>query len=141
MLHSTGRAPADATNEAAGRATRLAYIPAPLLTISEQRVGRRAVLSVVGEVDITTAADLRAAIETAGTGAFEIWVDLGATTFMDSTGLHALSRAHTRLTDAGLRLALICPEGPVRRVLTLTGFDRMIEIHESRSAANDATIA
>jgi anti-anti-sigma factor len=137
MLHSTGHAPADAT----GRVTRLADITGPLLTISEQRVGRRAVLSVVGEVDISTAADLRAAIETAGTRAFEIWVDLSATTFMDSSGLHALAQARARLTDVGLRVALICPQGPVRRVLTLTGFDRMIETHESRSGANQGTNA
>jgi anti-sigma B factor antagonist len=108
------------------------------VSIAEHRVGSRAVLSVVGEVDICTADVLRAAIETAATRVFEIWVDLSETTFMDSSGLHAMTQARTRLADANLRLALICPDGPVLRVLKLTGFDRMFEIHASRSEANYA---
>ena len=108
------------------------------VSIAEHRVGRRAVLSVAGEVDICTADDLRAAIETAATRVFEIWLDLSETTFMDSSGLHAMAHARTRLADANLRLVLICPEGPVLRVLELTGFDRMFEIYGSRSEANYA---
>lgn len=112
-----------------------------LLTISEERVGRRAVLSVDGEVDISNATDLRVAIENAAIGAFEIWLDLSATTFIDSSGLHAMADAGARLTEANLRLALVCPEGPVLRALTITGFDRIFEIHASRSAANHTTLA
>jgi anti-sigma B factor antagonist len=108
---------------------------APLI-IAEQSVGRRAVLSVAGEVDISTAADLQAAIENAATRAFEIWLDLSETTFMDSSGIHALVQARAR--QANLRLALICPDGPVLRVLRLTGLDRTFEIHASRSEANYA---
>ena len=122
----------------APRVSPSADISGPPLSIAEHRVGRRAVLSVAGEVDIRTADDLRAAIETAATQVFEIWVDLSETTFMDSSGLHAMTQARTRLADANLRLALICPDGPVLRVLKLTGFDRMFEIHASRGEANYA---
>jgi anti-sigma B factor antagonist len=118
-----------------------AYPPRALLAIAEHRVGRRAVLSVAGEVDISTAADLRTAIETAGTRAFEVWVDLSETTFMDSSGLHAMAHARARLADANIRLALICTDGPVLRVLKLSGFDRIFEIHPSRSDANHAASA
>jgi anti-sigma B factor antagonist len=120
---------------------RPAHANGTLLTISEECIGRRAVLSVDGEVDISNAADLRVAIENAGTRAFQIWLDLSATTFMDSSGLHAMAEARARLTRANLRLALICPDGPVLRALKLTGFDRIFEIHASRSAANHATLA
>jgi anti-anti-sigma factor len=112
-----------------------------LLTIAEHRVGRRAVLSVAGEVDISTAADLQMAIETAGTRAFEVWVDLSETTFMDSSGLHAMARARADLADANIRLTLICADGPVLRVIKLTGFDRIFEIRPSRSDANHAASA
>ena len=122
----------------APRVSPSADISGPPLTIAEHRVGRRAVLSIAGEMDISTADDLRAAIETAATRVFEIWVDLSETTFMDSSGLHAMAQARTRLADANLRLALICPDGPVLRVLKLAGFDRMFEIHASRSEANYA---
>ena len=100
-----------------------------LLTIAEHRVGRRAVLSVAGEVDISTAADLGAAIDTAATRAFEVWVDLSETTFMDSSGLHAMAQARARLADANIRLATICANGPVLRVVKLAGFDRIFEVH------------
>jgi anti-anti-sigma factor len=108
------------------------------LAISESRVGRRAVLSVAGEVDISTADDVRSAIDMAGMGAFEVWLDLSETTFMDSSGLHVLAECRGRLAEANRRLVLVCPDGPVLRVLTLTGFDRILEIHASRSAANYA---
>lgn len=119
-----------------GQTRSAADLGAAPLTIAEQSVGRRAVLSVSGEVDLSTAAELQAAIENAGTRAFEVWLDLSETTFMDSSGLHALVRARAR--QANLRLALICPDGPVLRVLTLTGLDRTFEIHASRSEANFA---
>jgi anti-sigma B factor antagonist len=109
------------------------------LTVDEALVGRRAVLSVAGEIDVTTAAAVREAIESAATRAFEIWLDLTATTFMDSSGLHAVATARAHLAEADCRLVVICPAGPVLRVLTLTGFDQVLEIHPSRSAAHDAT--
>jgi len=123
---------------AASTAGRPADPTRALLTIAEHRVGRRAVLSVAGEVDISTAAELRTAIETAGTRAFEVWVDLSETTFMDSSGLHAMAQARARLAEANIRLALICTDGPVLRVLNLAGFDRIFEIHPSLSDANHA---
>jgi anti-anti-sigma factor len=111
-----------------------------LLTISEECVGRRAVLSVSGELDLSNAMDLRVAIESAAARAFEVWLDLSALKFMDSSGLHALTEARLRLIEANKRLTVICPQGPVLRVLALTGFDRVFDIHASRSAANHATL-
>ena len=125
----------------ASNGDRPADIRGELLTIAEHRVGRRAVLSVAGEVDMSTAEDLRTAIETAGARACEVWVDLSETSFMDSSGLHAMARARASLADANLRLALICTDGPVLRVLKLSGFDRIFEIHPSRSDANHAASA
>jgi anti-sigma B factor antagonist len=125
----------------ASRATRmnaLADIAGPQFTIGEHQVGRRAVLVVAGEVDMCTAANLRMAIEAAGTRAFEVWVDLTDTTFMDSSGLHAMAEARAQLLQSNRRLALICPQGPVLRVLTLTGLDQIFETYASRRAANYA---
>ena len=118
-----------------------AEIAGALLTVTEQCVGRRAVLSVAGEVDMSTAAELRTAIETAASRAFEVWVDLSDTTFMDSSGLHAMAQSRAHLAGANIRLALICTEGPVLRVIKLAGFDRIFEIHPTRSDANYAANA
>ena len=118
-----------------------ANINGTLVAIHEECVGRRAVLSVAGEIDISNSADLRAAIESAATRAFEIWLDLTPLTFIDSSGLRAMSQARVRLIKANTRLTLICPEGPVLRVLALTGFDQIFEIHASRREANHAKLA
>jgi len=114
---------------------------AHLVTVGEQCVGRRVVVSVDGELDISNAGELSAAIENAGSRAFEIWLDLSATTFMDSSALHAMAQARDRLSRANVGIALICPDGPILRLLKLTGFDRMFPIHVSRTAANHATAA
>jgi anti-sigma B factor antagonist len=109
-----------------------------LLRIDEHRVGRRAVLTAVGEVDISSAADLQRALETARDGgAAEIWLDLTRTSFMDCNGLRALLALHTSLRAADRRLVVICPAGPVLRLLVLTGADHELEIHPTRTAACD----
>jgi anti-sigma B factor antagonist len=122
----------------APREDRLVELTGTPLTVDEARVGRRAVLSVAGEIDMTTAAAVRDAIEAAATQAFEVWLDLTDTRFMDSSGIHAVATARAHLAETDRRLVVICPAGPVLRVLTLTGFDQVLEIHPSRSAARDA---
>jgi anti-anti-sigma factor len=112
---------------------------ASLLSIDERRVGGGAVLTAVGEVDISSAADLQRALETARDGgASEIWLDFTRTTFMDCSGLRPLLNLHASLHDANRRLVLICPAGPVLRLLVLTGLDRELEIHPARTAAQYA---
>ena len=84
-------------------------------------VGHRTVLAVAGEIDLQTAPALAAAIDKAlAAGAAELWVDLGATQFMDSSGLHALVSAHRRIQGLNRRLAVICPRRhPVRRLFEI----------------------
>ena len=106
------------------------------LTIEEQRAGWRAVITAVGEVDISSAADLQRALETARDGgAEEIWLDLTRTTFMDCSGLHAVLDLRASWDDANRRMVVVCPAGPVLRLLVLTGVARELEIHPTRTAA------
>lgn len=107
----------------------------PLLDLLESRVGRRVVLAAQGEIDIASVDGLRNALEGAATsGAAEVWLDLTRVGFMDSTGVTALVEAYRRLSSGGF--AVICPDGPVRRVMAVAGVDRVIPIHPSRSAAH-----
>jgi anti-anti-sigma factor len=107
----------------------------PLLGLLESRVGRRVVLAAKGEIDIASVDGLRNALAgAANSGAAEVWLDLTHVEFMDSTGLTALVEAHRRLSSGGF--VVICPEGPVRRVMTVAGVDRVIPVHPSRSAAH-----
>jgi anti-sigma B factor antagonist len=97
------------------------------------------IVKVSGELDIATAPQLVAALETAnGREAERLVVDLLATSFIDSTGLTTLFRAHKQHESAGDRaFSIVC--GPdnleVRRVIDLMGFDEVFTIHESLAAA------
>ena len=122
------------------QADRLVELTGAPLAIDETIAGRRAVLSVAGEIDVGTADVVREAIDSAAGRDFEeIWLDLTSTTFMDSSGIHVIAKARVRLADSHRRLVVICPQGPVLRVMTLINLDRLLEIHPSRSAALEAT--
>ena len=58
-------------------------------------------------------------------------VDLSGVTFIDSTGLGALMRAHQRLRRQGRALSLICPAGPARRALEVSGLVGVLPIVEA----------
>jgi anti-anti-sigma factor len=80
---------------------------------------------VEGELDILTAPKLGAQLDgIVRKGSGDVVLDLRDAVFMDSAGLHILLSAHRRLTGARRRLAVICPEGPVRRVIELA---RLVE--------------
>src|SRR3954466_15397167 len=106
-------------------------------TVTRHAVGRRSVLAVGGEIDIDTAPALAAAVERElAAGATELWVDLTATTFMDSSGVHVLFGGHHRAVGLTRRLAVICPAGNVRRVLELVGVVDHVPVFADRAAAH-----
>lgn len=108
----------------------------PLLTVAVRSIGRRSVVDVRGEIDVSTGPELAAALDrTLAAGAAQIWVDLTETTFMDSTGLHVLGELRDRVVELNRRLAVICPDGPVRRALEVSGLAGMLPLHASRAAA------
>jgi len=108
--------------------------------LTRQVVGRRTVLAAVGEIDISTAPALSAEIEAAlASGALELWIDLTRTTFMDSSGLHALLTANRRLYELNRRLAVISPAGCVRRLFDLAGVSGRLPLYDDRAAAHRAS--
>jgi anti-sigma B factor antagonist len=109
----------------------------PELELTQARVGHRLVLAAAGEIDLASAPLLRAALADAvASGCAEIWLDLSTVGFMDSTGITAIVDARSTLD--GRHFALICPDGPVRRVLEIAGVDRAIPVHASRAHAHAA---
>ena len=100
--------------------------------------GSCVLVNVHGELDIATAPQLVAALETAAQSeGDQLVVNLLGTSFIDSTGLTTLFRAHKQHEDNGTGFSIIC--GPdnmeVRRVVDLMGFNEVFTIHESLSAA------
>lgn len=81
---------------------------------------------LTGDLDMFTAPRARAIVEAAcedspGT----VVLDLSAIDFVDSHGFQLLASTHEALTDDGCQLVLIEPDGPVRRVFEITGFDQL----------------
>ena len=85
------------------------------------------VIAAPEEIDITSAAGLRAALfEAVAHGNGTAVADMSRTQFCDSSGLHVLVRAHQRAQAEGGEVRLVISSAPVRRILALTGIDRMI---------------
>lgn len=90
------------------------------------------VVAVRGEVDLYTSTQLRAAIERSlDRGARHVLVDLRDVGFMDSSGLGVLVGCLKRSRERGGDFALVCTDGPVMKVLAITGLDRVFPIHGS----------
>jgi anti-anti-sigma factor len=91
-------------------------------------------LAVAGEVDIATAEELERALDAAiraGSGRFV--VDLSELAFLDVTGLHVLLGALALLRRLHRDLVLICPPGPVRRMIDLNELTDGLAVVSSRS--------
>jgi anti-sigma B factor antagonist len=98
-------------------------------------------VAVHGEVDINVVEPLEAAIGAAireSVGAFII--DLSDLDFIESTGLHVLLRARGLLSREDRQLAVVCPHGPVRRALELSGLSEQFALYPSREEALAALV-
>ncbi len=85
------------------------------------------VVTVPEEIDVTNAADLRAALLKAGVnGSGMLVADMTQTQFCDSSGVHALVAAHRRAQAEGGQLLLVISSAAVLRILAITGIDRVI---------------
>jgi anti-sigma B factor antagonist len=94
------------------------------------------IVEASGEVDVFTAPKLRGHL----TGLIEqgrsrLVVDLHDVPFMDSTGLGVLIGTLRRVKERDGDLRLVCEEGPVLRVLDITGLSRLFAIFASAQEA------
>jgi anti-anti-sigma factor len=97
--------------------------------------GRCAVVVLSGDADVTgkVLEDVLAA--EAAKGPALLLVDLSAVSFMDSWALHVVLRATRARRVAGAAAGLVCPSGPVRRVLELTGAGQLVPMFASVAEA------
>jgi anti-sigma B factor antagonist len=117
------------------------WAPSPSLdaTVSRPRPGA-VLLVVAGEVDTRTAPELEAGLDTAleaaadGRGAAVV-VDLGAVTFLASSGLAVLIGGANRASERGRRLHLVPGTRAVARPLQVTGADALFETHDDVDSA------
>jgi anti-sigma B factor antagonist len=79
----------------------------------------RAIVFMRGEIDLSAKEQIHDALATARQGSADVIVDLSQVTFMDSTGINALVRAH-REAPAG-RFHVVGATRRIRRVFDVTG--------------------
>jgi anti-sigma B factor antagonist len=97
-----------------------------------RELGGRTILAVSGDLDVLTAPELRdRLIETIETGRRELLVDLTSCEFIDSSGLSALVSGYKRVRALGGDLSLVCPPGPVRRLIELVALDRVFSLYDN----------
>jgi anti-sigma B factor antagonist len=108
------------------------------LAIAVHRQLGHVLVTVVGEIDIATAPQLRAQLAgLAGTGQ-RVIVDLGQVRFSDAAGLGVLAGAAGRAAASGGSLLLAAARPQLRRLLAITGLDRHIPVTATVAEARAA---
>jgi anti-sigma B factor antagonist len=100
------------------------------LVVSRRALDQRtSVISVEGELDLSSAPQLKwALLDSAEAGHSQLVVDLSRATFMDSTALGVLIGVNRGL-DAGARLTLVCQAPSILKVFELSGMDGAFAIY------------
>jgi anti-sigma B factor antagonist len=88
-----------------------------------------------GELELSTAAQLREAFVQVGQANRHIIVDLQRVQFIDSAGLGILVGGLKRARSSGGDLELICTSPDLLRTLKMTGLDKIFTIHDHRETA------
>ena len=94
--------------------------------------GELLIFKLRGSLDLATSPTIRAALtDAADKGKRHIVVDLTQLEFLDSTGLGALIGAHRRASEHGGTFRLIVSDGPIARLLNITGLIRVIATYHN----------
>ena len=106
-----------------------ALSPSTIELSADVVVGRHeTVVFVGGEIDLATCERLRDAIEPHLGPDQRVVLDLADVHFMDSTCLHVLLRARTRLSADGGSLILRNPSTTARTLLSAAGLAALVDI-------------
>lgn len=97
--------------------------------VSVTAVGSAATVRVTGDLDCYTAPQLRSALlEAMADGVRDVTLDVGATQFVDSTGLSVLVGGLKRLRDHGGNMVVKSPTDATRRLFEITGLSTVFEL-------------
>jgi len=104
-----------------------------------QWTGGQAVIALPEHIDVSNAGPIREELlSVINRGAKALIADLTATISCDHAGADALVRAHQRAVVSGTELRIAVTAQIVRRVLSLSGLDRLVSIYPSLEAATAA---
>ena len=105
---------------------------AEAFSIQTSTTGDVLILSVAGDVDLTTAPELAQAIRLVPELTSRVVVDLSAVTFLDSSGINVLVSGKRALAESEIDLCVVtAPDGPVRRVFEITRLAGPLGVEDS----------
>jgi anti-anti-sigma factor len=101
--------------------------------VEGDRAGAQVTLYVDGELDAATAPELLDAFaHHTSEPADRVWLDLSAVTFIDSSGLAALTKMHRSATEAGSNFKIADLSPTVDRLMQITGLDETIPTYRTQ---------
>jgi anti-anti-sigma factor len=111
-------------------------------TVEVEELDDVSIVAVSDEVDLSNATDLRGALaRMQRPDRPPVLVDLWEVTFLESVGLAVLLGAHRRARRMRHGFAVVAPpDGPVARLLKLTGLSEVLLLFGSRDAAREAVL-
>jgi anti-sigma B factor antagonist len=108
----------------------------PRFEVDEESFDRARVISVQGEIHVTTAPELSQRLTSAiESGERQIVLDFSAVEFIDSTGLSVLLNGLRRMSQLGGKLAVACANPTVLRLFQITKLDGTFDIFATRDEA------
>lgn len=98
------------------------------MALTSAGTGRELTLSVTGEVDHHAAGEIMAELERQVEERLprKLTLDLGGVTFMDSSGIAVVLRAHRRVGELGGSLTVRNVPAQAAKVLRAAGLERMV---------------
>lgn len=97
------------------------------------------IVSVAGEVDLSSAPRLAELIwkakRRAGVAHPRVVVDLSGVEFMDTAGLEVLLEEWNSSRQSDGRMCLVAPEGPIIRLLEVTGLSDLLDLYAELETA------
>jgi anti-anti-sigma factor len=101
------------------------------MEITAEEAGPAIVLHVAGQLDTRTAPELETKVDALlAEGDKSLIFDLSRTVYVSSAGLRVMLSAAKRMLGANQRFALCGVNADVMEVLTMTGFHRILPIHD-----------
>lgn len=114
------------------------------LTLRKRRHRQGAtIIAAEGGVSLHTSPQLRDLIERVLQqlgDAPQLIIDFTHVDFCDSAGLGVLVTAYKRVKNSGGTFALVCPSGPVLRLLRISGLDTVFPVYSGMNQAADAAM-
>ena len=95
------------------------------LTVAVSHRGDVCVLTVTGELDAATTAELESAIDSSGANAASVELDMAGVSFIDSSGLRTLVMARQTAEEVDRSFTITGSSKAVDRLLELTGLESL----------------